>query len=57
MILKFPAGDGRIQNHMEKIKTLSAKDREAWRSWLENSGASKKQAPKRMKPGAAGWRR
>lgn len=41
-ILKFPAGDGRIQNRMEKIKTVMAKDRKAWRSWLENSGASKK---------------
>jgi hypothetical protein len=42
MILKSTAGDGRIQNRMEKIKTVTAKDREAWRSWLENTGASKK---------------
>jgi uncharacterized protein YdeI (YjbR/CyaY-like superfamily) len=41
-ILKFPAGDGRIQNRMEKINTVMAKDRKAWRSWLENNGASKK---------------
>ena len=42
MILKFPTEDGRIQNHMEKTKTLSAKDREAWRTWLEKNGARDK---------------